>query len=143
MSTDIPEIFRQYSFLSSVLAGFAITVAIELIALGKKGRVASSAIAAFLISSVGSVVITFIFVVLMAAMLGPAGPGYPRPSDEWIMHFVGGMGILPLAGLVLFLVGIALTGWLHSKVMGIITTVAVALAFALVIYILRTGLTVR
>jgi hypothetical protein len=48
MSTDIVEIFRQYSFLSSVLAGFAITVAIELLALGKKGQVSCSAAAMFL-----------------------------------------------------------------------------------------------
>jgi len=76
MSSDFLEIFKQYSFLSSVLAGFAITVAIELIALGKKGLVHSSAIAVFLISAVTTVATTFIFVVIMTALIGPrAIPG--------------------------------------------------------------------
>jgi hypothetical protein len=136
MSSDIVEIFRQYSFLSSVLAGFAITVAIELVALGRKGRVASSAIAMFLLSAVVSVVATFVFVLVMTGMIGP--PGFPRPSQAWIMHFVGGIGVLPLGGLILFLVGIALVGWLRSRALGILTTVSSALALVLIIYILRS-----
>jgi hypothetical protein len=136
VSSDIVEIFRQYSFLSSVLAGFAITVAIELVALGRKGRVASSAIAMFLLSAVVSVVATFVFVFVMTGVIGP--PGLPRPSEAWIMHFVGGIGVLPLGGLILFLAGIALVGWLRSRALGILTTVSSALALVLIIYILRS-----
>ena len=136
MSTDILEIFRQYSFLSSVLAGFALTVAIELVALGKKGRVASSAIAMFLLSAVVSVAATFVFVFVMTGVIGP--PGFPRPREAWIIHFVGGIGVLPLGGLILFLAGIALVGWLRSKALGILTTVSSALALVLIIYILRS-----
>jgi len=136
MSSDILEVFRQYSFLSSVMAGFALTVAIELVALGKKGRIASSAIVMFLISAVVSVVATFVFVFVMTGMLGP--PGFPRPSEAWIIHFVGGIGVLPLGGLILFLAGIAQVGWLRSKALGIITTVSSALALLLIIYILRS-----
>jgi hypothetical protein len=36
MSLDVFEVFKQMSFLSSVLAGFAIAVAIELISLVQK-----------------------------------------------------------------------------------------------------------
>ena len=136
MSADILEVFRQYSFLSSVLAGFALTGAIELVALGKRGRVASSAIAVFLLSAVVSVAATFVFVLVMTGMIGP--PGFPRPSEAWIVHFVGGIGILPLGGLILFLAGIALVGWLRSKALGILTTVSSALALLLIIYILRS-----
>jgi hypothetical protein len=136
MTTDILEVFRQYSFLSSVLAGFAITVAIELVALGKTGRVASSAIAVFLLSAVVSVVATFVFVFVMTGVIGP--PGFPQPSETWIVRFVGGIGILPLGGLVLFLAGIALVGWLRSKALGILTTVSSTLALVLIIYILRS-----
>jgi hypothetical protein len=136
MSTDILEILRQYSFLSSVLAGFAITVAIELVALGRKGRVASAAIAVFLLSAVVSVVATFVFVFVMTGVIGP--PGFPRPSEDWIIHFVGGIGVLPLGGLVLFLAGIALVGWLRSKALGILTTVSSAVALLLIIYVLRS-----
>ena len=136
MSADILEVFRQYSFLSSVLAGFALTGAIELVALGKRGRVASSAIAVFLLSAVVSVAATFVFVLVMTGVIGP--PGFPRPSDEWVVHFIGGIGVLPLAGLVLFLVGIALVGWLRSRVMGVVTTVSAALALVVILFVMRS-----
>ena len=134
MSLDILEIFRQMSFVSSVLAGFAITVAIELIALGKKGRLASSTVAVFLTSSIITVVATFIFVFVMTSAIGP--PGLPKASDAWIMQFIGGIGVLPFAGLFLFLAGIALVGWLHSKPIGIISSIFTVLALVLVIYIM-------
>ncbi|HEY45339.1 MAG TPA: hypothetical protein G4O14_00995 [Anaerolineae bacterium] len=127
--------------MSSVLAGFAITVAIELIALAKKGPLASSAIAVFLTSSIITVVATFIFVFVMTSAIGP--PGSPKPSDAWIMHFLGGIGVLPFLGLILFLAGIGLVGWLHSKPLGIITTVSAALAVVLIIYILRSIVTMQ
>ena len=141
MNPDILEIFRQMSFVSSVLAGFAITVAIELIALGKKGRLASSTVAVFLISSIMTVVASFIFVFVMTSAIGP--PGSPKPSDTWIMHFIGGIGILPFWGLILFLIGIALVGWLHSKPIGIVTTVFTAFALVLVIYIMWSIVTMQ
>ena len=93
MSTDNLEIFRQMAFVSSVLAGFAIAVAIELIALAKKGPVAFAAIAAFLTSSIISVAATFSFVIVMTSMIGPEGS--TQPSDEWIIRFIGGIGVLP------------------------------------------------
>ena len=54
------------------------------------------------------------------------------------MHFVGGIGVLPFAGLILFLAGMGLVGWLRSRLLGIITTVSAVLASVLVVYILRS-----
>jgi hypothetical protein len=135
MSTEILEIFRQMSFVSSVLAGFGIAVAIELIALARKDPLTSSTIAVFLVSSVITLLATVIFVFVMSSTLSP--PGSPRPDDEWIVHFVGGIGILPFFGFVLFLIGIGLIGWIHSKLIGIITSVSAMAAVLLVIYVMR------
>jgi len=134
MSSDILEVFKQMSFLASVLAGFAITVAIALISLAEKKPLVTTAVAMFLVSSVVSAVATFIFVVVMAAVIG--SPGFPHPSEAWIVHFVGGMGVIPFGGLILFLAGIGLVGWIRSKLLGVIATVAALLGFALIIYIL-------
>jgi hypothetical protein len=141
MSSDILEVFKQMSFLSSVLAGFAITVAIELISLAQKKPLVTAAIAVFLISSVMSAVATFIFVVVMTAAIGP--PGFPHPNEAWILHFVGGIGVLPFGGLILFLAGIGLVGWIRSKLLGVITTVSALLGLGLVLYILRGMSTVQ
>jgi hypothetical protein len=134
MSPETLEIFRQMSFASSVLAGFGIAVAIELIAFVKKGRLASAAIGLFLTSSVMTLTATFIFVFVMSSALGTEGS--PKPSDEWIRHFMGGIGVFPFWGLALFMAGIGVVGWLHSKAIGILTSVSSALAFVLVIYVM-------
>jgi hypothetical protein len=135
MPPNLLEIFRQMSFFSSVLAGFAIAVAIELIALGNKGLLASSAAAMFIISSATSVVATFASVIILNAATGL--PGLTQPSEAWVMHYVG-LGILPTGSLVLFLAGIGLIGWLHSKPLGIVSTISAALGFVLVIALLRS-----
>jgi hypothetical protein len=116
MSSDVLEVFKQMSFLSSILAGFAVTVAIELIWLVQKRPLVAATIAAFLISSVMSAVATFIFVVLMITAIGP--PGFAQPKEPWIFHLVGRIGVLPFAGLILFLTGIGLVGWIRSKLLG-------------------------
>jgi hypothetical protein len=134
VSTDFLEIFRQMSFVSSVLAGFGIAVAIELIALARKDALTSSAISVFLISSVITLAATFVFVYVMSSTLAP--PGSPRPNDKWVIHFIGGIGVLPFFGFVLFLVGIGLVGWVHSKLIGIVTSVSALAALVLVIYVM-------
>lgn len=134
MSSDFLEIFKQMSFLSSVLAGFAITAAIQLVSLTKKEPLVNATIAVFIISSVILAVATTVFVLVMTATIGP--PGFPRPSDEWILHFIGGIGVLPVFGTLFFLAGIGLVGWLRSKILGVVTTISAVLASVLIIYIL-------
>jgi hypothetical protein len=136
MYAEILEVFKQMSFLSSVLAGFAITVAIQLVSVTERKPLVTAAMAVFLISSVVSAVATFIFVAVMTGVIGP--PGFPHPSEAWIVHFVGGIGVLPFAGLILFLAGIGVVGWIRSKPLGIVTTTAALLGLALVICILRS-----
>jgi hypothetical protein len=134
MTSDILEVLRQWSFLSSVLAGFGIAAAIELVALGQRRPLVSAAIAVFLISAVILTALTFVFVLVMSGVIG--SPGFERLSDEWIVHFVGGIGVGPLAALLLFLAGIGLVGWVHSKLLGIISTISAVAAFVLVIGVL-------
>jgi hypothetical protein len=133
MSLNILEVFKQMSFLSSVLAGFAIAVATTLISQVEKKPLVTAAIAVFLVSSVMSAVATFIFIVIMIGVLGP--PGWPRLNEEWVLRFVGGIGVFPFAGLTLFLAGIGLVGWIRSKLLGVLATVAALFGFILIIYV--------
>ena len=133
MSTDILEVFKQMSFLSSVIAGFAISVAIALISLVEKKPLVTAAIAIFLVTSVISAVTTFIFIAVMIGVIGP--PGYPHLDEDWVLRFVGGIGVGPLVSLTLFLTGIGLVGWIRSKLLGVIATIAALLGFTLVIFV--------
>ena len=134
MSQDILEVFKQMSFLSSVLAGFAIAVATTLLSQVEKKPLVTATIAVFLVSSVMSAVTTFIFVAVMIGVIGP--PGWPHPDEEWVLRFVGGIGVFPFVGLTLFLIGIGLVGWIRSKLMGVIATVAALLGFTLLICVM-------
>jgi hypothetical protein len=134
MSPNLLEVFKQMSFLSSVLAGFAIAVAVQLLSLPNKKALVTATIAAFLISSALSAAATFVFVMVMIAGIG--SPGFATLNGAWIARFAGGIGVIPFAALVLFLLGIALVGWIRSKVLGAITTTAAILASALVLYVL-------
>ena len=134
MSSDYLEVFKQMSFLSSVLAGFAVTAAIQLITLTKKKLIVTATIAVFIVSSVVSIMATTLFVFIMTAIIGP--PGFPQPSETWTIHFTGGIGVLPIIGALLFLAGIGLIGWLRSKLLGIITTTFAVLASVIIFYIM-------
>jgi hypothetical protein len=134
MSSDYLEVFKQMSFLSSVLAGFAITAAIQLITFTKKTAIITATTTVFIVSSIVSVMATTLFVFVMTAIIGT--PGFPQPSEMWIIHFTGGIGVLPILGLLLFLAGIGLVGWLRSKLLGILTTVFGILASAVIFYVM-------
>jgi len=134
MRTETLEILRQYSFLTSVLAGFAVTAAIQLVTLGRRARLATVAIALFILSSLVSVVCTCALVMVLASLLAP--PGYPRASEAWTEHLLGGIGVLPFAGVVLFLAGIALVGWLRSRALGVFSSLAAGLSLGLLVYLI-------
>ncbi len=140
MTEDYLEIFRQMAFISSIIAGFGIAVVIELIALKRKGPLISSAIGLFLVSSVIALAATFIFVFVMSSTLSPMGS--PKPSEAWIIHFLGGIGMLPFSSLILFLAGIGIVGWLHSKAIGIVSSSAAIFAIVFVILMMRSSMVI-
>jgi hypothetical protein len=88
----------------------------------------------FLVSSVISVVATFIFIMVLIGAIGT--PAWPQPSEEWVLQFLGGIGVIPFFGWALFIVGIGLVGWIRSKLLGVITTVAALLGFTLYVYVM-------
>jgi hypothetical protein len=53
------------------------------------------------------------------------------------------MGMLVLLGVAAFLVGVGLIGWLHSKAIGIVSTVTITISFlviiAIMVYLARSG----
>jgi hypothetical protein len=44
--------------------------------------------------------------------------------------------VIPFFGWALFIVGIGLVGWIRSKLLGVITTVAALLGFTLYVYVM-------
>ncbi len=126
MRAESLEILRQYAFLTSLLAGFAPTAASELVGLGTRARLATVAIALFLLSPLLSVVYTCLSVMVLARLLAP--PGYLSASEEWVTHLLGGAACCPL-----------LVGWLRSRALGAFTTLAAGLSLCLLVYLMWTS----
>jgi hypothetical protein len=123
---DTLEFTRQLLFLSRILAGFAVTVAIELIALGRKNRIATLALAAFIVSSAASLTATSGYVIVLTAAAG--APGAATLSNGTLVSAAVPFGFLCGLGLIAFLVGRGLSSWLHSRTVGLVSTVTVALS---------------
>jgi len=119
----------------SILAGFAITIVIQLIVLGKKDKIASASIAVFIISTAFLLIsITGTYIVLQSAGYMPAVSN--PPTELAIMKAGGGIGFPAVVGLLMFMVGVALVGWLYSKGIGIVSTSTMILSLILIIVII-------
>ncbi len=103
--------------LSGILAGFAFSAVVQFLASDRKGRLYTSAIIIFSLSS-----LMFLFSLIMF-VLGFAAAAelnrLPTELENW-----GTYTFLVLLGAVyLFLGGIGLAGWIRSKIAGIATSV--------------------
>lgn len=138
MSSDPLEGFRQGLFLSSILTGFSITVVIELISISRKNRIVSLAIGAFILSAALLLVSTVAgtFMIVTASTWLSTGTSLTSPSWQSLISFGGLGGNILFLGLVAFLVGIGLTGWLQSKVIGIFSTVVTALSLVTIVAVI-------
>jgi hypothetical protein len=117
------EYYRQFAFVSSVLAGFAFAFYGTLLLAPTPHRIASwaallsvSASVAFLIVTLGTT-----FAASLAANL-PSGAVLP----SGIASEQGPLSILFLGGILLLLTSFGLGGWVRSRRLGIATTVVSA-----------------
>lgn len=141
MSPDPTENFRQALFLSSVLAGFAITAIIGLVPMTRSRRFVSFAIICFAIAAglLLSTTVSFTFMIV-ASSTGLGG----NPLSPQVLALLGALGgNMMMLGVVALVIGMGLTGWLHTKTTGVITTIIMVLSLvamiAIILYIVRLG----
>lgn len=120
------NIFDEYNLLATLaglLAGFSLTGVIELLEAVPGRKLGTVAITLFLLST-----LMFVYTLFASAMLSVASltveirqlgylPALDQIANTSLMIFI--------VGIALFLSGIALVGWLRSRVVGIITTTGV------------------
>ncbi len=121
------EILRQVIFVSSILAGFSFTVVAQFLSEKEKNKYLSLSIRTFiasttflLVATVGGALLLFSMVLL-----------HPDSSVELMNNVDGMFGfllIIFILGLVFFMTGMAIAGWIHSKSVGIFAITASVLA---------------
>jgi hypothetical protein len=135
MMSDVVESIQQGLLLSTLLAGFAITALVQLIALGKSGKLASAAIITFLVAVAFTLISTLGGVLAQGAARGFGGLDHALTVSE-LTSFSVAVGNWALLGFVALLVGVGLMGWLHSRRVGIVSTLLMASSLLVILSML-------
>lgn len=133
--SDVAQSIRDGLLLSTLLAGFAITALLELISMGKPGKIATAAVIAFLAAAALTLASTVGGLLALSAVPGFAGLDHP-PTWNQLVSFNAGVGDLTFLGLFAFLFGVGLTGWLRSRRVGIVSTLLAGSSLLVMIWML-------
>jgi|SRR5581483_3135678 len=118
--------------LAGILAGFAISAVIQLLSSNLPGRLTSATIVVFSASTVMFLYSLIVFVLLFAT----TAEKNAIPTD---LENLGSYALLVIFGAVyVFLAGIALAGWIRSKLAGIATTIFALTTMCLTTYVIAT-----
>jgi hypothetical protein len=135
MMSDVVESMQQGLLLSTLLAGFAITALVQLVSMGKSGRIASATIIAFLVATALTLISTVGGVLALSGARGFAGLSHALTPTE-LASFSVAVGNWALLGFVALLVGVGLMGWLHSRRVGIVSTLLMGSSLVVIISML-------
>lgn len=131
------EALRQFSYLSSLLAGFSVMVTIGLLSLKDERKIVSWVIGVMILASLlflTSTSIAAMYFIVPSDWLSYMPSEVPSP-EEMGFDFLEGIAVTLAAftyiGTLAFSLGIALLGWIRSKLVGWISTIS-ALLFVLV-----------
>jgi hypothetical protein len=130
------ELFRQLAFVSALIAGFSLTFLVQLLTAQSTRRVVNWTIG-FSLAATATMILCALGWTLSAAVA--IDPRAQADLARWLGVFNllhGRLSLTFIAGILLFLVGLGLCGWIRSRAMGIVsTTIALAAAAAALLII--------
>ncbi|WP_133245502.1 phosphoadenosine phosphosulfate reductase [Pelagibaculum spongiae] len=132
----------QVAFISSLMAGFAVSIAVQIIRGYTSGRVADICILNFILTALLFLVALYIDVTLILRLVGVTE--FSDALLTSISHIRSiGTSAATLA-VFLFIASIGLMGWLQDRLVGILSTSFALIAFVLMWYSrsLITGLAI-
>ena len=131
------EALRQFSYLSSLLAGFGVMVTVGLLSLKDERKIVSWVIGVMILASLlflTSTSIAAMYFIVPSDWLSYVPSEVPIP-EEMGFDFLDAVAITLAAftyiGTLAFSFGVALLGWVRSRVVGLISTIS-ALLFVLI-----------
>jgi hypothetical protein len=133
----IKEWAGQSAFLASILAGFAVAAMLQLIGYPGGRRVARYAIVAFVVSAALLLAATAATSVILMRWEYWQQAALPQGARGHIIFVRDVVNRLVFGGLALFLAGLALAGWIHSRVTGAVATATAVIAALIVFWATR------
>jgi len=127
------DILQQLMFVNSIMAGFALSIAVQLMLTeGRKTRIRSLAAALFLVAALAMLVAMFRATAETIALRMWTLSGSQTPAAEVMRGMKSTLSglIVPAwrLGLFVFLGGVAVVGWLYSPALGWVGLAAAAAA---------------
>lgn len=133
----VAELYRQLAFVSALIAGFSLTFLVQLLTAESKLRVVNWTIG-FSLAATASMIVCALGWTLSAAVVID-----PRTQAE-LASRSSGLGLLHprlsltfIFGILFFLVGLGLCGWVRSRTMGIVSSTIALIAAAAAIMTLK------
>lgn len=114
-----------FATLAGLLAGFGLTAVIQFLVTENKSRLVTASIIVF---SISTVLFTYSLIVSVLSFAATAELNEVRPELDTLS--IGGFLVL-VSAIFVFLGGIGLSGWIRSRVAGIITTIFAILTMCL------------
>lgn len=116
------EMFRQFAFISSLLAGFSFAIIFQLLTSNDQRKQVTFMLGILLLASSCLLAATFISASVVFSSRGlQVEPDYLKAVKD-----VANIGVCLLyLGFFSFLIGIGISGWLRSKLIGIISTILI------------------
>jgi len=131
------EALRQFSYLSSLLAGFGVMVTVGLLSLKDERKIVSWVIGVMILASLlflTSTSIAAMYFIVPSDWLSYVPSEVPSP-EEMGFDFLDAVAVTLAAftyiGTLAFSLGVALLGWIRSTLVGWISTIS-ALLFVLI-----------
>lgn len=122
--------------LAGILAGFAFSAVIQLLSIDKKDKISIATIVAFSASTVMFLYSLIVFVLLFAS----------SAELNIVPLELDGLGttalLVIIAAILVFLAGVGIGGWNHTRSTGIITSILAAITACLIVLSIITVLSV-
>lgn len=131
-----PNVMQQYALLGTVLLGFAFTGIVQLLSLNHRRRIVSFTVAVFVVSAAAFIVTDWTCALLLPELL--RWQSTPVQEIPYIVIMVT-YDLATVAvysfftGSCLFIAGVALAGWIRSRFVGMIGTIAIVISFVIVL----------
>jgi hypothetical protein len=131
------ELFRQLAFISALIAGFSLTFLVQLLTAQSKQRVVNWTIG-FSLAATATMIVCALGWTLSAAVVidQRAQADFARWSVS-IGRLHARLSLTFTSGILFFLVGMGLCGWVRSRVTGVVSSTIALIAACAALMILK------
>jgi len=114
--------------LAGIMAGFSLAAVVQLLTASSGGRLATAGIVVFAASSV-----MFLYSLIVAVLSLSAAAELARVPTE-LDNLNTGALLIMFGAIYVFVAGIGMSGWIRSRIAGILTTVFAIISFCMITY---------